>query len=181
MANETIYGTKGYLDIVRKGKVTDDMIEQYQLNGTAVVGNGMTSDGETYPDIDVMEDGDGAFVGIQRKPSVRPSNTYDIGDTIADDTTVDILKPTGGRLKVAVQITGVTGGDTAKRGDLVCVPDFTATGIASAYPTPGAFMVVPADVDTSNISLRVVGTLAEDITIGDSASAEAAVVALINY
>ena len=107
MGDETLYATKGYLSIVRwcdPSIKLDAYIIQRTLDvggDTAVAGDIMSSDGETIGLVDVCAESDVQIAGILMGPN-RPGDTYDLDDTIVDGTTVDILRPTGGRTMVSV-------------------------------------------------------------------------------
>jgi hypothetical protein len=61
----------------------------------------MSGEGETQGLIDVAAESDLGFIGILLGP-VRPADTYDLDDVIVDGTTVNVLRPTGGRTIVSV-------------------------------------------------------------------------------
>lgn len=107
MANETLYATKGYLSVIRWADPSlnlDAYIVQRTLSvggDTAVAGDVMSADGETIGYVDIAAESDVQLAGILLGPT-RPGDNYDLDDTIADGTTVDILRPTGGRTIVSV-------------------------------------------------------------------------------
>lgn len=192
MADESFKGTKGWLEIVRGNSELIRDIHKIQRTlavggNTAKVGMIMTGVGETHPGVDIIADGDESFLGLLMKPLLRPSDTWDIDDALTDATEVIILKPGSGAL-VGMWITGLTGGGTAKAGDPVYIQDFTPNALASANITLGAGMVIPNGTDvfddtTADLTrpLVQIGTLAQDLTIGDSTSAAAGKIALVNY
>ena len=113
MADETLYVTKGYLSIVRWVDPAINLasyIVQRTLDvgaGTAVAGDVMSSDGEAMGLVDIAAEGDVQVAGILMGPS-SPGDTYDLDDAIADGTTVDILRPSGGRMMVSVILDSTT-------------------------------------------------------------------------
>lgn len=95
MASETMYGTHGFLDIIRKGRhlLTPDNFETCILSvggDTAKAGMIMTQKGESENYVDQAGTGDNPY-GILCRPS-RPADTYDLDDAIVDATEVLILK-----------------------------------------------------------------------------------------
>jgi len=107
MGDETLYATKGYLSIVRWCDPSINLasyIVQRTLSvggDTAKAGDVMSSDGETIGLVDVAGEADVQIAGILMGPN-RPGDNYDLDDVIVDGTTVDILRPTGGRTIVSV-------------------------------------------------------------------------------
>ena len=113
MANETQYATKGYTTIIRWVDESIDLgsyIIQRTLSvgsDVAVAGDVMSADGETIGLVDRAVTTDVGFCGILLGPN-RPGDTYDLDDAITDGTTVDILRPTGGRTIVSVILDSTT-------------------------------------------------------------------------
>jgi hypothetical protein len=113
MANETLFATKGYQSVIRWADPSiniDAYIIQRTLSvgaATAVAGDIMSAEGETQGLVDIAVEADLAFLGILLGP-VRPADGYDLDDTIADGTTVNILRPTGGRTIVSVIVDSTT-------------------------------------------------------------------------
>lgn len=192
MTDETIKGTKGWLDIYRGGLPIRDIdleIATLSVGGnTAQVGMGMTGQGETDPAVDIVVDGDESFRGILYNPVVRPSDTWDIDDALTDGIEVKLLKPSGGQRKVATFINGLDGGGACERGDRVYLQDYTPNAIASSNITLGSFMALPSGLDllddtTADLTkeLVYVGRLAHDLALGNSTSANNGKVAEIWY
>ena len=113
MANETLYADNGYLSIVRwvdPSIKLDAYIIQRTLSvggDTAVAGDVMSADGETIGLVDVAAESDLGIAGILMGPT-RPGDNYDLDDVIVDGSTVDILRPTGGRTIVSVILDSTT-------------------------------------------------------------------------
>ena len=107
MADETLFATKGYQSVIRWVDPSiniDAYIIQRTLSvggDTAVAGDIMSGEGETQGYVDIAAESDLGFIGILLGP-VAPGDNYDLDDTIADGTTVNILRPTGGRTIVSV-------------------------------------------------------------------------------
>ena len=113
MGDETQYATKGYSSIIRwvDPKIKKDAyIVQRTLSvggDTAVAGDVMSADAETIGLIDIAAEADVQIAGILLGPT-SPGDTYDLDDAIADGTTVDLLRPTGGRMMVSVILDSTT-------------------------------------------------------------------------
>ena len=136
---ETLFATKGYQSIVRWCDPTIDIdayIIQRTLNGTAVAGNLMTGEGETQGLIDQCINTDASSVlGILMGP-VAPPDNYDLDDTIADGTTVNVLRPTAGRTMVSVICDGsTTAGYALEEGDWVAISGTAGVAMKWLYVT----------------------------------------------
>jgi hypothetical protein len=110
---DTLFGTKGYQSIIRWCDPTID-IDAYIIqrtlsvgSDTAVAGDIITGEGETQGLVDIAINTDLGFIGVLMGP-VAPPDNYDLDDTIADGTTVNILRPTAGRTQIAVICDGST-------------------------------------------------------------------------
>ena len=117
MADETLYATKGYTSIVRwcdpKINLASYIIQRTLNTAAAVAGDVMSGDGETIGLVDVADEDDVQIAGILMGPTM-PGDDYDLDDVIATGTTVDILRPTGGRTIVSV----ILGSDTTTAADI---------------------------------------------------------------
>ena len=155
MANETI-SNKGILSIIRKGLenlTSSDFIER-RCNGAAITAGMVVGNrGGDLNDVDPSEDGDISFVGIVIEPSI-PIDDYEIGDTIADNTLVKILKPTGGRCEVAVLVEADSG--DLDDGDIAVIAN-TAGGISKF-----AYNVAGGTVQTETVAEKV-GTFVDNV------------------
>jgi hypothetical protein len=107
MGDETLYATKGYTNVIRWADPSLN-IDAYTIQrtlsvggNTAVAGDIMSGEGETQGLVDIAAEGDLGFIGILLGP-VNPADNYDLDDAIDDGTTVNILRPTGGRTIVSV-------------------------------------------------------------------------------
>jgi hypothetical protein len=107
MGNETLFATKGYQSVIRWVDPSIS-IEAYIIQrtlsvggDTAVAGDIMSGEGETQGLVDIAAESDLGFIGVLLGP-VRPADGYDLDDAIVDGTTVNILRPTGGRTIIAV-------------------------------------------------------------------------------
>ena len=113
MGDETLYATKGYTTIVRwcdpSINLASYIIQRTLSVGSnvAVAGDVMSADGETIGLVDRAIETDVQIAGILMGPTV-PGDTYDLDDAITDGTTVDILRPTGGRTIVSVILDSTT-------------------------------------------------------------------------
>jgi hypothetical protein len=184
MADEAIRADGGHSSIVVQGTIEEALLEVRTLavgGATAKVGMVMTGAGETHPAIDIHADGDETFLGLLLRPVVRPSDTWTIDTALADAQEVVIMRPHGGRLKVAIIITGMTGAVAYKAGDPVYIQDYTANTLASANPTLGAAMAVQTGIDvfvdtTADLThpLPVIGHLAHDVASGGDATSAVA-------
>ena len=192
MADEAMIADASVYDILIAGQPleSDFMVRTLAVGGdTAKVGMVMTGAGDTHPAIDIHADGDETFLGILYRPVIRPSDSWTIATALTDAQEVVLLKPTGGRLKIKIWITGMTGAKAYKAGDPVYIQDFTANALASANPTTGAGMAVGTGVDvfddaTADLThpLPVIGHLAhEEARGGDATSAVAGRVVTITY
>ena len=105
MADETQYATKGYTSIIRwcDPKIKKDAyIVQRTLNtATAKAGDVMSADAQTIGLVAEAEESHVQIAGILMGPT-SPGDNYDLDDVIDTGSTVDILRPTGGRMMVSV-------------------------------------------------------------------------------
>ena len=105
MADETLYATKGYTSIVRwvdpKINLASYIVQRTLNTATAKAGDVMTGDAETIGLVAEAAEADVQIAGILMGPTM-PADGYDLDDVIATGTTVDILRPTGGRTIVSV-------------------------------------------------------------------------------
>jgi hypothetical protein len=158
MGDETLYATKGYQSIIRWCDPTiskEAYIVQRTLSvggDTAKAGDVMSADGETIGLVDVAAESDVQIAGILMGPT-RPGDDYDLDDTIADGTTVDILRPTGGRMMVSVILdsTATTGAD---------IEEFDYIRVGSTAGHVELFVYLNAADSTDTFEL-VVGKAAE--------------------
>lgn len=100
---ETLGGL-GIKSIIRAGKgaLTPDDIVKRRTNGADMFPGCLVSEnGETHPDIDLLANAELSILGVVLG-EIRPADNYDIDDTIADNTFVEVLLPTGGRTIIAV-------------------------------------------------------------------------------
>lgn len=113
MGDETLYATKGYLSIVRWCDPSINLasyIVQRTLDvggDTAKAGDVMSADGEAVGLVDVAAEGDVQIAGVLMGPTL-PGDNYDLDDVIVDGSTVDILRPTGGRTMISVILDSTT-------------------------------------------------------------------------
>jgi len=113
LADETLYATKGYLSVIRWVDPSINLasyIVQRTLSvggDTAKAGDVMSADGETIGLVDIAAESDVGIAGILLGPT-SPGDNYDLDDTIPDGSTVDILRPTGGRTIVSVILDSTT-------------------------------------------------------------------------
>ena len=126
MANETLYATKGYTEVVRWSDPDID-IDSYTIQrvlsvggNTAIAGNVVTGAGETQGFVDVAVAVDTSFLGLILAPTTPPED-YDLDDVITDGETVNILRPTGGRTICAVVLGSHTGTPAHEEGDNIAV------------------------------------------------------------
>ena len=126
MANETLYATKGYTEVVRWIDPDID-IDSYTIQrvlsvgtNTALAGDIVTGAGESQGYVDRAVAADTSFLGIILGPTT-PVEDYDLDDVIADGETVNILRPTGGRTICAVVLGSHTGTPAHEEGDYIAV------------------------------------------------------------
>ena len=103
---ETLYGTKGYLSVIRwidpSINIDSYTIQRVESAGsTAVPGDIITGAAETQGNVDVCAESDTSFLGIMLNETVIPAD-YDIDEAATAGDTIDILRPTGGRTICAV-------------------------------------------------------------------------------
>ena len=184
MADEVMSTVIGQ-NIIRAGsefiRDSHKLVRTLAVGGnTAKVGMIMTAASETWPAVDIVADGDLGFEGILLRPVARPSDTWTLDTALTDATDVVLLKPTGGQVKIAIWVTGMTGATAISAGDPIYVQDFTPDVLASANITLGAGMHVGAlDVNldsTANIThpLVKIGTVAADYASGGDATSAVA-------
>jgi hypothetical protein len=159
MADETLYGTKGYTSIIRAIDPSiniDYYIIQRTLavgTDTAVAGDIVTNHTETQGLIDLAVDTDTQTgpLGVILGPTV-PGAQYDLDDAIADDTMVNVLLPTDGRTQIAV-VCGSSAGPVAwNEGDFVRVSNVAGECEKFVY-TDGA--------DSTDSLFLVIGQIAQ--------------------
>ncbi len=100
---ETLGGL-GIFDIIRAGKgaLTPDDTVIRRTNGADMFPGCLVSEsGETFPDVDLLATAELEILGVVLG-EVYPADDYDIDSTIADNTKVYVLRPTGGRVVIAV-------------------------------------------------------------------------------
>ena len=176
MAVETMQGTHGLQSIVLEGAQSIESSD-YEIrtlavgSNTAKVGDLVTENGETSGYVDLAATGDGSFLGVIIEPVYRPSDTWDIDDALIDGTKVRILKPTGGRTKIAMNLIADVGGSTLKAGTKLALA--TAGAIKAFAYTDGA-------VATDTLK-ELVGSLAYELTLHDSGSDDTTVVGSVIY
>ena len=96
-------GGLGFSSVIRSGNehIKDSDIVVLRTNGSDMyVGMPVGQVGESTIDCDPSVIGDRAFTGIIIS-LVHPSDDYDVDTVIADNTLVNVLKPTGGRVTMA--------------------------------------------------------------------------------
>lgn len=176
MAEETMYGTKGLLSIILEGEETlhesDYEIRTLSVGSdTARIGDFVSEAGETSGYVDLAATGDGSFLGVITDVVYRPSDTFTIDTALADGTKVRILKPTGGRVKIATNIAADVAGSALVAGQKM------------ALATVGEckqFAYTDAAVATDTL-LEVVGNLAYGITIHASGADNTSVIGGLIY
>ncbi len=105
MADETIADHTSQTSIVISGEkdVIDKYTDIYKLNGALPQGTIMTSVAETAPDIDAHSGTEhvlGVLLGYASESDIKAS--FSLGVTVADNALVKVLRPTGGRVKIAL-------------------------------------------------------------------------------
>ena len=120
MGNETLYATKGYLDIIRwidpSINIDSYIVQRVENGGTAKPGDLMTGAGETQGLVDVLDEADTGFLGIMRNETIITAD-YDIDEVASTGVTIDILRPTGGRTICAVVCGSLAGPVAWEEGD----------------------------------------------------------------
>ncbi len=145
----------GYLDVVlnRSEFGPDDVLYDYTINGsTSKAGHVVTAVGETYPDCALGVAADSAFLGIIRKP-IDITSWTNLDTAIAENSPLEIIRPTGGRLKIAVYY--MASGNTRKEGEPVSM----ASEGGKVIDTEGLYTDTAYDTDPP----IVVGHLAHDV------------------
>lgn len=100
---ETLGGL-GIQNVIREGKgglALDDIVIRRTNGADLFPGCLCSENGETFPDIDLAASAELQLLGVVLG-EVYPADTWDIDDTISDNTKVYVLKPTGMRTKIAV-------------------------------------------------------------------------------
>jgi hypothetical protein len=108
---ETLYATKGYQSVIRWCDPTIDIdayIVQRTANGTCKAGDFMGGEGETQGLVDQAVNTDAVAIHGVCLGYVSPPDNYDLDDTIVDGSTINILRPTGGRTMISVIMDGTT-------------------------------------------------------------------------
>lgn len=167
MADETVYGTKGYTSIIRAIDPDID-IDYYTIQrtlavgtDTAVAGDVVTNHTETQGLIDLAIDTDTQTgpLGVILGPTM-PGMQYDLDDAIDDGTMVNVLLPTGGRTEIAV-VCGSSAGPVAwSEGDFVRV-----SGVAGECEK----FVYTNSADSTDALWLVIGQIAQ-VYAGDTSS-----------
>ena len=129
MAEETLYATKGYTEVIRWVDPSiniDSYIVQMVDNGGGATTAAMVvgCDGETQGYIDPSVESDVSFLGICLGPTIPPAaGTYDLDDTLTAGETVNVLRPTGGRTIVACILASHASSFAIEEGDYLRVGD----------------------------------------------------------
>lgn len=96
MADETLYGTRGFLKLVQGGgaNIRNEDYEWHTINSSAaVIGNIVTRSGETAPAVGLCKTGDTPYGIIDSvDPALSNSSYTSIDSTIPSGTKVKILK-----------------------------------------------------------------------------------------
>ena len=120
MANETIYASKGYLDIIRwvdpSINIDSYIVQRVDAGGGTRPGDLVTGAGETQGNIDVLDEADTGFLGIMRNETIITAD-YDVDETAAAGVTIDVLRPTGGRTICSVICGSLAGTVAWEEGD----------------------------------------------------------------
>ena len=155
MANETIYATKGYLDIIRwidpSINIDSYIVQRVENGGTAKPGDLMTGAGETQGLVDVLDEADTGFLGIMRNETIITAD-YDIDEVASTGVTIDILRPTGGRTIVSVICDSLAGPIPWEEGD------YARCGSGDGHVE--AWIYNDTNMSTDSMAL-VIGKLAE--------------------
>jgi len=129
MGDETLYATKGYTSIIRWADPSinlDSYIIQRTIDqgsDTMVAGDIVSGSGETQGLVDKCTESETSWLGICMGP-VLAVDGYDLDDAIADGTTINVLRPTGGRTIVSVIMnSSATTTADLDEGDFVRVAD----------------------------------------------------------
>lgn len=176
MAEETLYGTYGKLSIIFEGaeNISESDYEYRILSvgsDTARIGDIVSENGETSGYVDLATTGDGSFLGVIAEPKNRPSDSWQPYDVIPDGTKVKILKPTGGRVKIMVNLAADVAGTTLKGGQALVL---ATVGEAKAY----AYTDAAVATDTL---LEYVGKLAYEKTLHASGADDTSVIGSMVY
>ncbi len=156
MANETVYGTKGYLSIVRwvdpSINLNSYIIQRIEgATGTIVPGDVVTGAGESQGSVDVCAESDTSFLGVALNETIITED-YDIDEIAAVGVTLDILRPTGGRTIIAVICDSSAGPVAWEEGD------YARVGSVAGHVESWIYNDTNASTDTFAL---VVGKLAE--------------------
>jgi hypothetical protein len=162
--DETVYGTKGYLSIIRwidpSINIDSYIIQRTENGGTAHPGDIMTNAGETQGIVDVAEATDTGFLGIMLNETTITAD-YDIDEIAGTGVTIDILRPTGGRTICAVTLDSEAGPVAWEEGDWCRVG---AAGKVASW--------VYNDTDSHLDSFEVVIGKAAEVLAGHTANDE---------
>ena len=125
MTSDSLSGF-GIIDIIRSGRefLGSKSIVVRRVNGSDIgIAHLVTESGETFPDIDLMVEGDDGFLGLVLNP-VHPLDTFNIDDLFTDNDWVYVLRPHGGLLTVLAWLQATSGGaKSPKAGELMAQGD----------------------------------------------------------
>lgn len=164
MADQTIADHTSATTIIISGEkdVIDKYTQIYRLNGTAIQGQVMTTVGETAPDIDVHSGTEhvlGVLMGWASESDM--TSGFSLGVAITDDALVKVLRPTGGRVKIAVVLNRATTvtGEVPIGADLYA--STTNDGMVGSDKTLTAA--------TTHEALKLfLGRIAEEVVVGET-------------
>ena len=154
MANESLYATKGYTDVIRwvDPEINIDAYTVQRVlsvgTNTALAGDVVTGAGESQGYVDLAAANDTGFLGVILQPTVLPED-YDLDDVITDGETVNILRPTGGRTIISVILGSHTGTPANEEGDYVSVDIKGVAGQVSGW------VYTDTDMDTDTLALVI--------------------------
>lgn len=192
MANESLYATKGYLDLIVSGAglLRSDDVEVLTLSvggNTAKVGHLLTGTGETYPAVDLCGAGErpSHVLWKPHESFLRTSSTWTIDTAITDGAKVYAIKLSR-KIGIVIAMFLAAGAVAHVPGDLV-MP--TAAGEVLLYDRASAFsagtpgspsnaeIIAEADAITDFTKLQGWGTFRDSLT-GDGTYNKVTLVAI---
>ena len=164
MADTTLFTATGSNNPLISGDLRREDVLIRQLAGTAYVGDIMVAVGESGDDVDQCADNEaGNEIGIILAPTIRPTDTWDADDILADNTWVEILRFGTMRYKVYMHINGQDTPVAGTDGDLVYS---TSTDGSTNDSRDGS-----GTLNNTQGYAAVIGRLAGAFTTGNATSA----------
>lgn len=157
----------GRSELLRTSDLEEGVVEGTVYPGDAVIGG--TAQTQITPNSGTATN----FKGLVNGHSIRQSNTETKADALTAAKKAIYQKPSGGKTRRLVTISGVDGGASAKRGDPVF---YMKTGLTITNVRAGDLFCGAVTAEHSKI-----GTLAEDLTLPDSTSETNNVLGEIDY